>query len=155
VSALADSQKSLQDQVRLLLGDGASAQFQDFQASLPDRMIFEQMKTAFGDNPLTDDQQQRLLQIMILERKNSSFVDPATGKPLLPAANPAAQVDLALQIQDQINQRVYQQAAGFLSPNQLQSLATSQSNLRSQTKAIMPGMQKMFGKDASAVPGGQ
>jgi hypothetical protein len=75
-------------------------------------------------------------------------MDPATGKPAIPPADPAAQADLALQIQEQVNQRVYQQAAGFLSSNQLQSLANSQSNFLSLSRASMPMMQKMMGTDS-------
>jgi hypothetical protein len=144
--AVASSQTNMQGQMRLLLGDTAYAQFQDFQTSLPDRMMFEQMKTSFADNPLTDDQQQRLLQIMIVERKNSaSAVDPVTGQPVVPTANLAGQTEQALQTQDGINQRVYQQAAGFLAPDQLQSLGNSQSNLLNLTRMSMTMMQKFMG----------
>ena len=156
-SAIADAQKNLQEQMRLLLGDNGSAQFQEFQTTLPDRQMLEQIKASFNDNPLTDDQQQRLLQLMINERKNSVIaMDPSTGKPAMPlAGNSSDQMDQALQAQDQINQRVYQQAAGFLSPDQLQSLGNSQTNMLGLIKTMMPMMQKMMGTDSNAVPAGQ
>jgi len=155
LSAVNNAQSSLQEQMQLLLGDGGAAQFKEFQTTLPDRMMFEQINNSFVV-PLTDDQQQRLLQLMINERKNSlSGVDPATGRPVIPAADPAAQAGQALQIQDQINQRVYQQAADFLSPGQLQTLANFQSNFLNLTRAMMPMMQKMMGTDSNAVPGSQ
>ncbi len=155
--ALADAQKGLQEQMRLLLGENGAAQFQEFQATLPDRQIFEQMKTSFTDNPLTEDQQQRLLQLMINERKNSNLaLDPNTGKPaVLQVGDSAAQMEQTLQVQDQINQRVYQQAAGFLSPDQLQSLGNSQTNFLGLVKTMMPMMQKLMGTDSNAVPAGQ
>ena len=103
--------------MRSLLGDSGFAQFQEYQTTIPDRQLLESMKTSFADNPLTDDQQQRLLQIMVNERKNSIMpLDPNTGKPVVLEANPAAQMEQTLQTQDQINQRVYQQAANFLLP---------------------------------------
>ena len=149
-SAIADAQKTLQAQMRSLLGDADFAKFQEFQTTLPDRQMLEQMQTSFADNPLTDDQQQRLLQLMIAERKNSILaLDPNTGKPAVPDANPAAQMEQTLQAQDQINQRVYQQAADFLSPVQLQSLGTSQTNMLGLVKSMMPMMQKMMGTDGN------
>jgi hypothetical protein len=155
-SAAAKAEKNMQDQMRLLLGDSGYSQYQEFQATLSDRMMFEQMQASFTDDPLTGDQQQRLLQIMINERKNpANGMDPGTGKPAFPAATRAAQMEQALQIQDQINQQVYQQAAQFLTPNQLQTLANSQSNLLSLTRASLPMMQKMFGTESNAEPGGQ
>jgi hypothetical protein len=155
LSAVNDAQKSLQDQMRLLLGDSGAAQFQEFQTTLPDRMMFDQINNSF-DVPLTDDQQQRLLQLMINERKNYlSGLDPATGRPTVPAADPAGQADQALHLQDQINQRVYQQAAAFLSPGQLQTLANSQSNFLNLTRSMMPMMQQMMGTDSKALPAGQ
>ncbi|HXR05751.1 MAG TPA: sigma-70 family RNA polymerase sigma factor [Candidatus Acidoferrum sp.] len=148
---LEDAQKSLQDQMRSLLGDSGFAQFQEYQTTIPDRQLLDSMKTSFADNPLTDDQQQRLLQIMVNERKNSIMpLDPNTGKPVVLEANPAAQMEQTLQTQDQINQRVYQQAANFLSPAQLQSLGTSQTNMLGLVKSMMPMMQKMLGTDDKA-----
>jgi len=154
--AVAEEQKALLDQMRLLLGDNGAAQFQEFQATLPDRQMFDQMKASFTDNPLTDDQQQRLLQIMINERKNSALaLDPNTGKPaMLQVGDTAAQMEQTIQTQDQINQRVFQQAADFLSPNQLQSLGNSQTNFLGLMKSMMPMMQKMMGTDSNALPAG-
>jgi RNA polymerase sigma factor (sigma-70 family) len=155
-SAIADAQKTLQDQMRSLLGEPGSAQFQEFQTTLPDRQIFEQMKTGFTDHPLTDDQEQRLLQLLINERKNSvSAVDPVTGQPVVAPGNSAATMDQALQTQDQINQRVFQQAANFLSPDQLQSLGTSQTNFLGLMKTMLPMAQKFMGTDTEAAPGAQ
>jgi len=155
-SAVAGSQKNMHDQVRSLLGDTGYAQFQDFEMSLPDRMMFEQMKTSFTDNPLTEDQQQRLLQIMIVERKNSApAAAPGGGKPAVSAANLAGQTEQALQTQEQVNRRVYQQAADFLSPGQLQSLGNSQSNLLRMTKMSMSMMQEFMGTNADDEPDGQ
>jgi hypothetical protein len=145
-SAAAGSLKTMQDQMKPLLGDTGYAQFQDFQTSLPDRMMFEQIKTSFADDPLTDDQQQSLLQIMINERKNAaSAVDPNTAKPAVAPAGFAGATEQAVQTQEQINQRVYQQAAGFLSPNQLQSLGNSQSNFLNLTKMSMTMAQRFMG----------
>ena len=49
-----------------------------------------------------------------------------------------------MQQQEQINQNVLQQAAAFLSPDQLQTLSTSQSNMIVMQKAMAPIMKGMF-----------
>jgi hypothetical protein len=149
-SAVADSQKAMEEQMKSLLGDAGFAQFQEFQTSLPDRVLLDTMiKPSFADNPLTDDQQQRLLQLMTSERKNAAAaVDPNTGQPAVMTANSGGAMAQAVQTQEQINQGVYQQAAAFLSPAQLDSLAASQSNLINMTKASMTMMQKMMGTNA-------
>jgi hypothetical protein len=53
-------------------------------------------------------------------------------------------MDQMMQYQEQINQNVLQQAASFLSPDQLQSLATSQSNMLGMQKVGVSMVQKMF-----------
>jgi hypothetical protein len=58
-------------------------------------------------------------------------------------------MEQTVQAQDQINQRVYQQAADFLSSAQLQSLGTSQTNMLGLIKTMMPMMQKMMGTDGN------
>ena len=154
-SAAAGSQEVMQDQMRLLLGDSGYAQFQDFQTSLPDRMMLEQMKTSFADNPLTGDQQQRLLQLMIVERKNSaSTAAPVTENPAVSPALLAGQTKEALQTQEQINRRVYQQAAGFLTPGQLESLGNSQSNFLNLSRMSMSMAQKFMGTNFDDAPDG-
>jgi hypothetical protein len=149
-NAVADSQKAMEEQMKSLLGDAGFAQFQEFQTSLPDRMLLDTMiKPSFADNPLTDDQQQRLLQLMTSERKNTTVsLDPNTGQPAVLPANSGGAMEQAVQTQEQINQGVYQQAAAFLSPAQLDALAASQSNLLNMTKASMTMMQKMMGTNA-------
>ncbi len=153
ISAIAGTEKSFQDQMRSFLGDAGFAQFEEYETTIPDRQLLEQMKTSFADNPLTDDQEQCLLQLMVTERKNSILaIDPATGKPALAGSDRVAQAEQTIQIQDQIDQHVYQQAANFLSPGQLQSLGNSQTNMLGLIKSMMPMMQEMMGTDSK---GGQ
>jgi len=148
-SAIAAGTKTMQDQMHSLLGDAGFAQFEDFQTTLPDRQILEQFKTSFGDHPLSSDQEQQLLQVMVAERKNAmTSVDPNTGQPMV--INPGDKVGAAKQsllVQDQINQRVYEQAGAFLSPDQIQSLGTAQTNLFGLMKVVIPFETKMLGSD--------
>jgi len=101
------------------------------------------MKNDFADNPLSDTQQQQLLQAMKSARQSVTANSPLD----LSQANSSdkeAMMGQVLQQQAQINQNVLQQAAAFLSPQQLQTLSTSQSNMISMQKAGMAMAQKMF-----------
>jgi hypothetical protein len=54
------------------------------------------------------------------------------------------------QMQEQVNQNVLQQAAAFLSPDQLQTLANSQSNMMAMQKLGASMAQKMFNNAPAA-----
>ena len=56
-----------------LLGDSGYAQFQEFQSTLPDRVLFEQMTVKFRRQSADHDQEQRCFRLMINERKNSAL----------------------------------------------------------------------------------
>jgi len=137
-TALADSQ------IQALLGDDGFAQYKAFQDALPDKMLLDQMTPEFADNPLTPDQQQQLLQIMRTERENASHL-PGQADPQSNPADIAGTMDRAMQQEQQANQQVLQEAAAFLSPPQLQSLGTAQSNLFNMQKAGAAMAQSMFG----------
>ena len=94
---MGDAQKTLQDQVHSLLGNDGYAQYEQFITTLPDRQTLDLMKTSFTDYPLTDEQQQKLLEVMVAERKSTpSVVSDGPGIPGFGAANSAAQMDQAM-----------------------------------------------------------
>ncbi len=143
-----DAGKSMEADLQSFLGDAGFAQYKDYvKNDMADQTEFTAIKNDFGDNPLSDTQQQQLLQAMKTARQSVTANNPLD----LSQANPSdktAVMDQAMrhqmQQQEQINQNVLQQAAAFLSPDQLQTLSTSQSNMISMQKAMGPMMQKMF-----------
>jgi hypothetical protein len=130
--------------MRSLLGDAGYAKYQDFSKNeMADQTLLTTMKNDFVDNPLTDTQQQQLLEAMKAARQSvtaSSPLDPGQAN----GADKLAMMDQVLQQQDQMNQKVLQQAAAFLSPDQVQTLGTSQSNMIALQKSMAPMMEKMF-----------
>ena len=134
-------QKTMDDQLQSLLGENGYAQYKDYQTGMSDRAMLEQMQGDFADNPLSEDQQQRLLQLMKTQREATSPPSP-TGAATL--QDKAAMMTQQMQYQEDINQRVLQQAGDFLSPEQVQILGTSQSNFLNMEKAFIPMAQKMF-----------
>jgi RNA polymerase sigma factor (sigma-70 family) len=138
--------QSLEANLQSLLGDAGYAQYQNFTKNdVADQSLFTAMKNDFADNPLSDTQQQQLLQAMKTARQTVTANSPLD----LSQANPSdklAMMGQLLQQQEQMNQNVLQQAATFLSPDQLQTLGTSQSNMIAMQKSMAPIMQKMFNK---------
>jgi RNA polymerase sigma factor (sigma-70 family) len=133
--------QSTQADLQALLGDAGMTQYKDFTDSVGDQTMLSLYKNNFADNPLSDTQQQQLLQAMKTARQNataSGTADPSQSGDM------AAMMGQAMQKQDEINQSVLQQAAAFLSPDQLQTLATSQSNMLGMQKVGMSMAQKMF-----------
>jgi len=154
MKGVADQQKETESQLQALLGDSGYAAYKDYQQTVSDRLQLTTLKTYFGDSlALSSEQEQQLLQTMIAARQSVTAANP----PSLSQMNPADKVvmsDQYFQQQEQINQQVLAQAAGYLSTEQLQSLSNSQSSVLSMTKASMGMVQKMLGEptNAPAVP---
>jgi hypothetical protein len=120
---VADSQKEMNASLQTLLGEANFAQFQEYQAGVGDRSALEMMKTDFAQNPLTGEQQQRLLKAMESGRKTVGGT--ATGMDAeFSIADTSDAINQKLIRQEAINEKVLHQAADFLSPAQLQILRT-------------------------------
>jgi RNA polymerase sigma factor (sigma-70 family) len=150
-SASANEMKSMESDLQSLLGDTGLAQYKDYtQNDMAGQSMLTAMKNDFADHPLSDTQQQQLLQAMKTARQSATANNPLGASPGNPSDQTAI-MNQTLQQQEQINQTVLQQAAAFLSPDQLQTLGASQSNMIAMQKAMAPMMQKMF----SNAPAGQ
>jgi hypothetical protein len=137
---------SLESDLRSFLGDSGYAQYEDYTKNdMPGQTMLATMKNSFADNPLSDMQEQQLLQAMKTARQSVT-----ANNPLANVSDKTAAMDQVLQQQEQINQSVLQQAAAFLSPQQMQTLATSQSNMVSMQKGMAPMMQKMMGNPTAS-----
>ncbi len=124
--AVKEAQANTEAQLQALLGEDGFAKYNDYKTVANERLLLDQIKGDFTDNPLSAEQEQKLLQIMHAERQNAAHVP---GQPDA-AANPmdvAGNMERALQSQEEINAQVLQQAAAFLTPQQVQTLGTSQS----------------------------
>jgi DNA-binding protein H-NS len=136
---------SIEGNLKALLGESGFKQYTDYVASLADQTMLSMEKDSFVDDPLTDQQQQQLLQAMKNARLSiNSSAGNLPNRSTLNAVGQAAIMDQAIAREEQINQSVLQQAADFLSPAQLQSLASSQSNWLGMEKVGMVVAQKMF-----------
>ncbi|MGO8700392.1 MAG: RNA polymerase sigma factor [Limisphaerales bacterium] len=132
--------QSLEANLRSVLGDDGYTQFENYAKNdMAAQTTLAAMKNDFADNPLSDLEQQQLLQAM----KSARASNPLDLSQVNPSDKTAV-MGQAMQQQEQINQNVLQQAAAFLSPQQLQTLAASQSNMIAMQKSMAPMMQKML-----------
>ena len=154
VSALADSQKSFEEQVKAFLGDDRYAQYKDYQETVGERTLLNQFKQQAGsDYNLNDQQTEALLTFMKEEQKN---VASTTGLPLgqtdkdpakLQSLFADGKLDELLQAQDTVGQRVYERARTILSPDQLDTLGRYQTNRMQMMRMGMNMVSKMFAPD--------
>jgi RNA polymerase sigma factor (sigma-70 family) len=122
---LADKNE-LASQMQSLLGADGYTQYEQFAQEVPARTLLTLLKGQMGDNPLSEDQSAKLLDLMKAGPSIDNSSDP----------NPSQDaMEKMIQQQADDNQRVLQKAADFLSPDQLASLGTFQTN--------MIGMERM------------
>ncbi len=165
IKGMTAQQKSFDEQVKSFLGEDGYAQYKDYQETMGERTLLNRYKMQAGsDYNLNDQQTEALLTIMKEEKKN---VAAATGLPLADNSNDPAKLqamlsgdklDQYLQAQDSVNQRVYQRAQTFLSPDQLNTLSRFQTNQTQMMRMGMGMMRKMFSPgqaDAATPPAGQ
>jgi RNA polymerase sigma factor (sigma-70 family) len=137
-----DAHKETDASLQALLGDAGFAQYQAYQSGVYDRVLLDRINDDFADKPLTGDQQQRLLQAIQAARLAVASSTSAIG---FSVTDTTAMMEQKLQQQEAMNQQVLEQAAGFLTPAQLQTLGSSQSNIINSTRAGYAMAQKMFG----------
>ncbi|HXR06309.1 MAG TPA: hypothetical protein VN765_03205 [Candidatus Acidoferrum sp.] len=146
---VADFQKEMNASLQTLLGEANFAQFQEYQAGVGDRGALEMMKTDFTQNPLTGEQQQRLLKAMAAGRK--TVWGSATGRDAeFSIADTSDVINQKLIRQEAVNENVLQQADDFLSSAQMQTLRTSLARQIKSRKEGHAKAREMFGNNGKS-----
>ncbi len=109
-------------QLRALLGDAGSARFKEFSAEMPARATVTQLNGQLEGAPLSAEQTANLIQV--IKAEPFDLTQGILGGPDKAFMGSPADVDNFLQQVAQSNQRILQQAGGFLAPNQLSALDT-------------------------------
>lgn len=136
----ADIQKETDASLQALLGAANFAHYQEFQPSVGDRALLEMMKGDFAENPLTEEQQQHLLKSLESGRKT------AGSGVAFSIADSNDVMKEKLSRQESIDRHVLQQAAGFLSPVQLQILGSAQARMMTARKKGYAKAREIFGE---------
>ncbi|MEP6662365.1 MAG: hypothetical protein ABJC04_01760 [Verrucomicrobiota bacterium] len=142
----AEDKKSFENDVKDLLGDENFSQYQDYTKSLPDRMALTQLKSQFGDNPLTESQSTQLLALMKEERQRPLAGGEAINPEKLDMMASDEAMEKYLHQQEEINQRVLERSTQLLSPEQMGIMSTSLSNNLAMQRMGMSMAKTMFGK---------
>jgi RNA polymerase sigma factor (sigma-70 family) len=124
--AMAKAYTENDDQLQSLLGPAGYARYNDFTQEIPGRSTVTMLNNQLGNSPLTDDQSARLIDIVKAEPYTATH--GINGE--LDAAFFGSQDDINKYLKQvtETNQRILDQAASFLTPQQLTALATLQSS---------------------------
>jgi hypothetical protein len=159
---LASAQQSLDDQVKALLGEDRYAAYKDYQQTVAERMQLNQFKQTAGiDNPLTDQQSEALLGIMKEEKAataaatGQSFPEVGKDPSNFQAMLSDESLEKLLQSQGIVNERVYQRASQFLSPDQMTAFGKFQTNQFQMMRMGMTMARKLFTPDKSTAGANQ
>jgi hypothetical protein len=122
----AEPASELGSQLQALLGDAGYARWKEYSDEIPARTTISLLNSQLGDNPVSSEQSAKLLQVVKAEPSNLTM--GITGAP--DKAFMGSQADI-VSFLDQVaasNQRIEQQAASFLAPDQLATLNTVLTN---------------------------
>jgi hypothetical protein len=159
---MAADEKAFEERIKTFLGEDRFAKFKEYQETVADRTQLNQFKQQSpGDYPLTDVQTEQLLTFIKEERRS---VATATGQNPVPTADnqhnleamlSPDQAEKLMQTQETVNQRVFERARMILSPEQLQSLGTFQTNQMQTMRMGMSMARKLFTPAGPEAPGAE
>ena len=115
-----DALAGLGSQLYTLLGDQGIARFKEYSDEIPARTTVTLLNAQLGDAPLSAEQSAQLLQVVKAEP--ADLTKGITGAPDKAFLGSQADINNFLQQVAQSNQRILQQAGGFLTPDQLAAL---------------------------------
>ncbi|HLH55910.1 MAG TPA: hypothetical protein VKY92_20075 [Verrucomicrobiae bacterium] len=152
-ASMAEDQKSLESDLKSLLGDSRYSQYKEYQDSIAERMQLNAFKQQAGsDYGLTDSQTEALLKIMKDEQQKA-----AANLPPGAVANPGDpgmfsmsddKINALIENQQATAQQVYDRARSVLSPDQLGAFGQFQTNQLQMMRMGMGMARKMFGPAA-------
>ena len=138
----ANTERDATNQIRLLLGDAGFAGYQECQMEFPARTLVDQFNKQLGPFPISAFQQEALARVIEAEPPEvaSGLAGDFTVRELVSPDG----LDGRFAAQAESNQRILQAAAGFLSPEQVESLRLMQvSNMSAQKQTVLRMLRKL------------
>ena len=142
-------------QIKAFLGDEHYAVYQSFEETQPERIQVTMFKGGLDSaDPMTDDQEDKLIRAMHEERTNFQFSATGFGDKQLPDPSQftpdriAKLMDETAKLQDQYVTR----AATILTPGQLEQFKANQKQQRAMQEMGMKMATKMFGQPSKETP---
>jgi hypothetical protein len=142
VQTAADTERDATNQIRLLLGDAGFAGYQEDQKEFPARTLVDQFNKQLGPFPINAFQREALARVIEAEPPEvaSGLAGDFTVRELVSPDG----LDGRFQAQAESNQRILQAAAGFLSPEEVESLRLMQvSNTSAQKSTVLRMLRKL------------
>jgi RNA polymerase sigma factor (sigma-70 family) len=142
VQTEADTERDATNQIRLLLGNEGFASYQEYQKEFPARALVDQFNKQLGPFPTSAFQREALARIIEAEPPEvaSGLAGDFTVRELVSPDG----LDGRFKAQAESNQRILQAAAGFLSPEQVESLRLMQvSNMSAQKRTVLQMLRKL------------
>lgn len=125
-NAITNAFAELYGQLHALLGDEGTAQLENYNKTMPGRMVVQSLNQQLADNSLTDAQSAQLLQVVSEQPVSSTHGISGDFDPALLGSQDA--IDAHWQQVMDSDQSILDQSASFLTSNQLSTLATVLSN---------------------------
>jgi hypothetical protein len=124
--AVIKAKEELEKQLKSMLGEAGYARYDEFNDEIPARAAISQLEDELEEHSLTDEQSARLLAIVKAEPREATH--GMAGE--LDKAFFGSQEDVDEHFRKVVasHQRILEQAASFLTPEQLTTLSTVQSN---------------------------
>jgi hypothetical protein len=116
----ADAAQDTGKQWQALLGDAGCARLKEYSDEIPGRTTVTLLNGELGDTPLSNEQKARLIQVVKSEPNN--LTQGITGAPDKVFLGSQSEIDDFLNQVAQSNQRILQQAGGFLTADQSAAL---------------------------------
>jgi hypothetical protein len=126
LKGLAETKAEMEGQIQSLLGDAGYARYKEFYQQIPGRATVIQLNAQLGDHALNEEQRARLIQLVTTEPYYSTH--GITGELDLAFFGSQQDIETHMQKVADSNQRIRDEAANFLSPEQLAALSDVQSN---------------------------
>jgi hypothetical protein len=142
VQAEADNERDTTNRVRLLLGEEGFTRFDECQKEFPVRALVEQFEKQLGPFPTSAIQREALARVIEAEPREvaESLAGNFTVRQLVSPDG----LEGGFQAQTESNERILQAAAGFLSPEQVESLRLMQvSNMSAQKRNVLRMLRRL------------
>ena len=142
VQTEADTEQDVNNEIRQLLGNDGFASYQEYQKEFPAQALVDQFNKQLGPFPISAFQQQALARVIETEPPDvaSGLAGDFTVRELVSPDG----LDGRFNAQAESNQRILQAAAGFLSPEQVESLRLMQvSNMSAQKQTVLRMLRKL------------
>jgi|GEM_PF-3550939 len=144
------AKKEYDDQIKELLGDEKFNEFDRFEKTMGERQQIDTLRSQLADtnSPLSQDQEQRLMDIMWETRNDPAFSDAhvdINSPNAFPVYN---NTDRALDKVTAMQEDIRKKSAAFLDADQIEALEKNQQSFRDMIKMAAEMSKSMFGGEA-------